>query len=73
MHTVCAKQRRRCRSGSGLWITDQLAAAAVTGAAVLVDFSAGLDDLVSLDVDSLDDEPLVELFDFLSVSRLSVR
>jgi hypothetical protein len=52
----------------------------VAGVEVLFDFSAELDPLLSPDpelapdsLDSLFDDPLVELVDFLPDSRLSVR
>jgi len=63
-----------------LWITRQLEAPAVAGVELLPDFSDfsdELDGLLSLEPelvpDSLLDDPLVELVDFLPDSRLSVR
>jgi hypothetical protein len=64
-----------------LWITCQLEAAAVDGVELLLDFSLDPDFSPDpdfsvdpeLDPESLVEDPLVEVFDFLAASRLSVR
>ncbi|BBY02362.1 hypothetical protein MSEO_28610 [Mycobacterium seoulense] len=67
-------------AATGLWITRQLEAAA-DAVALLLDFSAdpdfSLDEDFSLDPEldpeSVDEDPLVVVVDFLPDSRLSVR
>jgi len=70
------------RSGNALWITRQLVAAAVEAVELLLDLSLEPDfsDELDLSLDELEfdplslvEEPLLELFELLEDSRLSVR
>ena len=70
------------RSGNALWITRQLVAAAVEAVELLLDLSLEPDfsDELDLSLDELEfdplslvEEPLLELFEPLEDSRLSVR
>jgi hypothetical protein len=76
-HTVGDAWRRQCRSSDALWITRYFEAPAVAGVELLLDFSVELDVLLSLEVElapeSLFEDSVVEPFDFLADSRLSVR